>query len=87
MDYTALEADRASIAAAEQAPEGIREDEVLRLTMACADELSALLLQAIANIESHRPRLATQRNLWTPSRALAGTIQAIYMRRAPEISK
>jgi chromosome segregation ATPase len=77
----AVDAARHRVAAADQALVGIREDEVLRLTMARADELGELLLQAIASIESHRPRLTTTRNIWNPSAALAHQVHKLHLSR------
>jgi hypothetical protein len=77
----ATEEAKRRIAAAEMAMAGIREDEVLRLTMARADELSALLLQAIVSIESHKQRKATSRNLWDPSAALAEKVNKLHLTR------
>jgi hypothetical protein len=39
--------------------------------MARADELGALLLQAVASTESHRRHLGTSRNIWTPDKAVS----------------
>jgi hypothetical protein len=76
-------ADRARhhVAAAEQALATEREDEILRLTIERADQLSALLLQAVKDIEAHKPRKQTNRNLWSPDRAMADAIHRLDLTR------
>jgi len=77
----AAEEARRRVAAADQVLANVREDEVLRQTMTRADELGALLLQAIVSIEGHRHRLATARNIWTPSAALAEKVHKLHLTR------
>jgi hypothetical protein len=83
----AHEEARRRVLAAEQTLVNVREDEVLRLTMTRANELGELLLRAVAAIDLHKIRLATQRDLWTPSKALAEKLNALYVRRVQEPSK
>jgi hypothetical protein len=83
----ATEEARGRASAATAAQVKVREDEVLRLTIGRANELGELLLQAIACIERHKARLATSRNLWDPSKALATKLHALDLQRVPEVSK
>jgi hypothetical protein len=52
-----------------------------RLTMAHADELSALLLKAIGEIDIHKRRLQASRNLWTPAKLFADKLHALVKTR------
>jgi hypothetical protein len=72
---------RHRVAAAEQALATEREDEILRLTIERANQLSALLLQAVKDIEAHKPRKVTSRNLWSPDQALAAAINQLHHTR------
>lgn len=72
---------RHRVAATEQALATERDDEILRLTIERADQLSALLLQAVKDIEGHKPRKATNRNLWSPNQALAAAIHRLDLTR------
>jgi septal ring factor EnvC (AmiA/AmiB activator) len=83
----ATEETRRRVSAAIAARDTVREDEVLRLTVARANELGELLLQAAASIDSHKARLATSRNLWAPSKALADKLRALDLQRVQEVSK
>jgi len=78
---------RSHVSVAIAARDKMRDDEVLRITIERANELGELLLQAAIAIDTHKARLATSRNLWTPSRALAEKVHALYLQRTPEVNK
>jgi hypothetical protein len=83
----AAEEARRQVSAATTAQDNVREGEVLRLTIARADELGALLLRAIGEIDVHKRRLGASRNLYTPAKQLADTLHRLDLQRIPEVSK
>jgi hypothetical protein len=72
---------RHRVSLAEQTLVTEREDEILRLTIERADQLSALLLQAVKDIEAHKPRKLTSRNLWSPDPAVADALHRLHLTR------
>jgi hypothetical protein len=70
---------RHGVSFAEQALATERENEILRLTIERADQLSALLLQAVKEIGAHKPRKQTSLNLWSPDGAVADALHRLHL--------
>jgi len=83
----AVEETRRQVSVATTGQDNAREDEILRLTVVRADELGALLLKAICEIDVHKRRLQASRNLWAPAKQLADTLHRLDLQRVPEVSK
>jgi hypothetical protein len=55
------------------------ENEVLKQLIVRADALADLLFDAATEIEDHKPRIATSRNLWTPQKKTADLIHRLAL--------
>lgn len=71
------DAARNALAFAQQRLESEKQDELLRRVLGRADQLATQLFATIGEIEGHKKRLATSRDLWHPSPELANVIRRI----------